>query len=511
MAKGIITSGEFGSIVIREKHDDKLELGELLVAETDRGKILLQVFDLIYGSQFLPQQLEYISGLKLEEKKSMEEMQNKIKNYVLAKANNLIEIVHQKPHACKRLPHFFADVKEVSEQDVAFLSENNGNNLFLGFLRSGSKTLSVPIYIEAEKTFSHHILISGTTGRGKSVFMTHLVWNILDNQFCGLLLLDPHDEYYGRTIFGLKDHPQADSFLEYYTVSHPLPGAKTLKINLKHLHPKHFEGVIEWSDAQKQALNVFHKKFGDEWVKALLLEKELENVYVGEATVGVTKRKLMQLLDLELADGEIICRKVFDTNTGQTTVQDIISALEKGKKIIIDTSEFTGETEILVGSIFATELFARYKSYSFHDLKTKPVVSIVLEEAPRVLGKEILERGPNIFSTLAREGRKFRLGLTAITQLPSLIPREILANLNTKIILGIEMKLERQAIIESASQDLTSYDRTIASLDKGEALVSSQFTRFAIPIKIPFTEELAKQTKPQTANRKPQTDFGGIA
>ena len=63
------------------------------------------------------------------------------------------------------------------------------------------------------------------------------------------------------------------------------------------------------------------------------------------------------------------------------------------------------------------------------------VISIILEEAPRVLGKEVLEKGPNIFSTIAREGRKFRVGLIAITQLPSLIPREILANMNTKIIL----------------------------------------------------------------------------
>ena len=49
------------------------------------------------------------------------------------------------------------------------------------------------------------------------------------------------------------------------------------------------------------------------------------------------------------------------------------------------------------------------------NLNDKPVISIVLEEAPRVLGKEVLEAGPNIFSTIAREGREFKVGLTAIT------------------------------------------------------------------------------------------------
>ena len=128
-------------------------------------------------------------------------------------------------------------------------------------------------------------------------------------------------------------------------------------------------------------------------------------------------------------------------------------------------------------------------------MDNKPVISIVLEEAPRVLGKEVLEKGQNIFGTIAREGRKFKVGLFAITQLPSLIPREILANMNTKIILGVEMAAERQAIIESAAQDLSTDGRNIASLDKGEALVTSNFARFATPIKIPLFKEYAKISK----------------
>ena len=52
------------------------------------------------------------------------------------------------------------------------------------------------------------------------------------------------------------------------------------------------------------------------------------------------------------------------------------------------------------------------------------------------------------------------------------------------------MKQERQAIIESASQDLSDDDRNIASLDKGEAIISSIFVPFAIPIKIPLFQEL---------------------
>jgi DNA helicase HerA-like ATPase len=122
------------------------------------------------------------------------------------------------------------------------------------------------------------------------------------------------------------------------------------------------------------------------------------------------------------------------------------------------------------------------------------VISIVLEEAPRVLKND-----ESIFSTIAREGRKFKIGLIGITQLASLIPREILANINTKIILGNEMLVERKTLIECASQDISTEDKMIAGLEKGEALITSIFTKFAIPITIPKFESL-----PELINNKEQ-------
>ena len=153
--------------------------------------------------------------------------------------------------------------------------------------------------------------------------------------------------------------------------------------------------------------------------------------------------------------------------------------------------------------MISSELFNRYQRYkSQGKLSEKPVISVVLEEAPRVLGKEVLEKGSNIFARIAREGRKFKIGLLAITQLPSLIPRQILANMNTKIVLGLEMKAERQAIMDSASQDLSTDDRNIASLDRGEALITSNFTRFAIPIKVPLFEKIVDEHKNRHKNNE---------
>lgn len=505
MIKGQVISGSFGKIIAREKSDQSLEIGELLVADTKDAKILLQVYDLLYGSQISQQNLELISGMKLEENSDFNFMDAEIRNYNLAFMKNLITISNERAKICKNLPLFFSTVRQIKEDDLNFLTKPE-NPLFIGKLRSGSKTLDVNLFLDGLKVFSHHILVAGTTGRGKSVLISNILWDATSKDYAGILVLDPHDEYYGRTKFGLKDHSKRDSVV-YYTPKNPPAGTKTLKINIELIKPIHFEGVVEWSQAQLDALVSYYRNFGVSWIESLILEKKV--VGFTEATISVIKRRLLNILNLEFDGQKLYSKGIFDLVAGSTTIADICSELEKGKTVIIDTSSFSGATELLIGSLVANEILSKYRDYKIKGiLESKPVVSIVLEEAPRVLGKDILEKGSNIFATIAREGRKFKVGLTAITQLPSLIPRQILANMNTKIILGIEMGPERQAIIESASQDLSEDNRAIASLDIGEAIITSNFSRFALPVKIPLFEELAKESISKKDNIK--NDFSAL-
>jgi hypothetical protein len=225
--------------------------------------------------------------------------------------------------------------------------------------------------------------------------------------------------------------------------------------------------------------------------------------HINDESLAVTKRKLQSALSLSFDGTTLKARGVFTANGGESTVDDIVASLESAKTVIIDTSHLSSSAELLVGSILANGIFERYRYCNqTGELGEKPVISIVLEEAPRVLGKEVLEQGQNVFSSIAREGRKFKVGLCAITQLPSLIPKEILANMNTKIILGIEMAPERQAIIESAAQDLSDDNRNIASLDKGEAIVTSNFSRFATPIYIPLFKRTVEKTLDEENRKK---------
>ncbi len=493
---GQVISGEFGKVLLRQKSGVKLEIGELLIAETPDGKILLQLFDLLYGSQLSQQSLELISGLKLEGENDLELLDSELRSYTIACLKSLLLIKGREASVCKSLPPFFSQVRRIIPEDLSFLAAPE-MPLTLGKIRSGSSALDFSVIIDGEKALSHHILIAAQTGKGKSNLASCMLWNLASNDYAGILVLDPHDEYYGRNKAGLKDLPQQGKVV-YYTPNSPPQTARTLKINLRNVWPSHFNGVVDWSDPQREALDYYNRKYGNKWIESILKEKLpiQGGVPFQEVTLIVLKRRLCSILGIEEKDGEIFCKGVFDAEAGSSTISEVLESLEEGKTVIIDTSSFTSQAELLIGSLFAGEALKKYQRYKREGtLDQKPVISILVEEAPRVLGKDVVEKGGNIFLRIAREGRKFKVGLMAITQLPSLIPKEILANMNTKIILGMEMAAERQALIESAAQDLSSDDRNIASLDKGEAIITSTFTRFAIPVKIPLFTELAAAAK----------------
>ena len=464
--KGLVIGGEFNSIIVRQKADEMLEIGEILICENH----LLQVVDLRFGSQLSAQGVELASGLMMEGA-DVTLMDEHVRQYILGTAKNLVTL-DPHPRACKSLPPFFGQVREVQEKDLQFLSLPQ-DPLILGKIRSASKVLDVAAAIDGPLALAHHMLVCGATGKGKSNLMRNLLWAVCNAEYCGLLVLDPHDEYYGRARRGLKDHPRKPM----YFARNPPAGGYSLMINIQTLLPWHFEGIVEWSEPQRECLMSYFRQYRESWIEAVIAGKDVKGNFF-EATLQVIQRRLQHLLGI---NERLMCSSCFCTQGGLTTVRDIILALRTGKKVIVNTSDLSGSAELLVGSMIATDLLYASKEMGLDKLHDLPTVSVVLEEAPRVLGQNC---APNIFGTIAREGRKFKVGLIAITQLPSLIPREILANMNTKIILGMDSKAERQAIIDSASTDLSSDDRMIASLDRGEAIVSSSFLPFAIPLAI---------------------------
>lgn len=484
-----IVGGQHADILLRQKSGANLELGELLVAESSPAtgagngdKIILQVFDLQYGSQMQEEALQWASGLHLENVSSEPFLEAELRNYVLAKVKAVAHVKDGTARTPKSLPPFFSALRRLQSEDLAFM-ENPEKPLYVGKVRCGSRILDKDVLLDGSRVLPEHILVSSSTGKGKSNFVSVMLYKLLESNYCGLLVLDPHNEYYAR----LKNHPRASENLIAYS-PRPGRGAFTLGINYKSLRPWHFSGIVPFTEAQNETIWTYYKEFKDDWLAGILadeipekLAQKFERRSLKEETLRVLQRKL------ELA----LRNSIFSADGGLTTVSDVAESLEKGKVVIVDTSGVSSDTELLIGSIFANDIFERAKN---NQVKPK---SIVIEEAPRVLR----EGSSNVFSSIAREGRKFGVGLIAITQLASLIPREVLANMNTKIILGNEMQAEREALIGSAAQDLSDDSKTIAGLDKGEAIISSVYTKFAIPVQFPKFETMADEQKAPVARR----------
>ncbi|MCP4761406.1 MAG: ATP-binding protein [archaeon] len=507
--KGQIISGKFAQIEIRQKSDELLEIGDLLVVDQGKEYLILQIYDLGYASQIPQQSRELMAGFNLEGfGQELEFFEPELRNYIIAYSKVLAHVKKYKDIITKKeelkvqtpkvLPNFFHNVRMIDEKDLKFFVKPP-DPVYFGEVRSGSKTLNVEVWLKGHEVLTHHILISATTGRGKSNFMKIMLWDMLPEDKFGILVIDPHDEYYGRNGKGLKDHPEAKDNLVYYSPKPPgINGIieKSSIINLKTLTPNDFSGIFNFSDAQNDAIWLYYREYKADWIEKIVLEDDFLQG-VGGGTISVIRRKLRNVLGVSRdKSGKLSAlSSTFKKGVmGESTISDIVNSLICGKTVIIDTSLYRDKLELLVGSMICRKVFYTYQDLKFKgELDENPVISIVIEEAPRVLGVDALARGENIYSTIAKEGRKFNIGLIGITQLASVIPRTILANMNTKIILGNELGAERKAIIDSASQDLSRDDRTIASLDKGEAIISSNFTKFAVPVKFPLFEDLVKE------------------
>ncbi len=498
---GQFVSGSFTKLLLRQKSDQVFEIGQLLVAGySSKDYVIYKINDLRHGSQIPNDSLELMAGYRLErEDSSLMIFEPELRNYVLAQARPLIRVkVNPKtnklePLLPKTLPQFFDAVFEINNNHLKFLEESELDNpISLGNVRSGSKVLDTTISLEAKDVLTHHILIPATTGRGKSNLVKVILFNLMKNVECGKLVFDPHNEYYES----LQRHPERKEYLRYYTPREHIDKID-LKFNVSVLTPRHIMGAIDLSIPQREALIVYHRRDRSNWV---------QNLFTGEIPQGVDartmnalRRKVGILLNIEVSEDDdgiqIVEHGIYKLDGYESTVSEIIKFLKEGKTIVVDTSLFSGSEEIFIATIIVENLFNTYKRHKFkNELYNLPVVSIVLEEAPRLIGKKALTVSENIFGTIAKEGRKFNIGLIAITQLPSIIEREILANMNTKIILGNEMGPERKAIIESAAQDLSDDYQNIGSLDKGEAIITSNFSKFAVPIMIPLFEDLIKKT-----------------
>jgi hypothetical protein len=479
-------------IRFRSPCKEGLQVGEMLVVDEGRSetRYLVRIMDVQHGADMeAPDWMQRQAGELL----SKDAMGGDTSLGALS--TSLYKVGVSVPLGCiqgrefkkaKSIPVHFSRVRRTSKEDYEFLRPYLGD-IEVGRLRSGDKALEFPVGF-AGRAMPNHIGIFATTGMGKSNLMKDLALSCMRLRRYGFLILDPHGEYYdgGETSKKGLRHAAFKDALEVFS-SRRLDGpSNPLRISATEIEIDDLANLYEFTPAQLECLQAAQWFYGPSYLLELhakdaqAVSQDLKERF-HEGTINVIKRRLENIFRFELITKD----KQF------SITNQVISCLHSGKVVLVDTSNMFEAEELLVSTVLARAIFERNKSlYSDKaQFDSLPPILIALEEAQRVLSQA---KG-TIFAQIAREGRKFKVGLCAVSQQPKLINEEIISQFNTLFILGLADKRDRDILRNSAKQDISMLDNEIQMLMPGEALIASPFTPFAVPVKIHLYEDFLEE------------------
>ena len=173
---------------------------------------------------------------------------------------------------------------------------------------------------------------------------------------------------------------------------------------------------------------------------------------------------------------------LFDNNAG-----NILSSIKKAQANVLDLSQVDESVaNVLVSHILRNSL-QRSKDAAHNGDKDKLLdnsVFFILEEAHILAPNKRDSDSKRWIQRIAREGRKFGLGLCLVSQSPKTVDHDALSQMNNMIILRLvepEDQRHVQSASESLSQDLINQ---LPSLNVGEAIVLGLMTRVPTLVKI---------------------------
>lgn len=344
------------------------------------------------------------------------------------------------------------------------------NSLKLGHLISQE---DVDVNVDVNKMVSRHLAVLAMTGAGKSNTVSVIVDGLLAHNGC-ILIFDMHSEYVG-----------AEFTNGSVNVIEPIVNPKYMEFNeIKKLANIGSNATIQERFFRKAFLKT-KQLIQDSLAKSNnfleIMGSILYSWYNDEDMFNANdKAKIMDVIN-KIEDLNVKYDRLFNTNVG-----NILNNLEIGKANILDLGQVDENTaEVLVAHVLRQSLKSRKKAVKYNDKnELRFPVFFVVEEA-HILAPQ--SRNPDSkywITRIAREGRKFGLGLCLVSQSPKSVDAETLSQANNMIILRlVEPKDQKhvQSASESLSEDLV---KQLPSLNIGEAMVLGLMTKIPTLVKI---------------------------
>ena len=356
----------------------------------------------------------------------------------------------------------------------------------------------VPVYINVEQIVLRHLAILAVTGAGKSNTVSVLLKNII-NLGGTVVVFDFHGEYTkskltrnGKNVVNLIQPLINPAILRPKEFASLIGIKQTAYVQFRYFRIA-FESLIEELKEEK----------GEDWQSYIDTQEFLDRLKETVETLGEEvededgnkkkKRKvkgkirdeslyevLNKLEDLEIELGHII----------KLGVPPLIEEIKPGMVNVFDFSELDEEVaDAICANILRWSLEERKKAVRRGDSRLKHPLLIVIEEAHILAGDKRNTESKYYIARIAREGRKFGLGITVVTQRPKGLDKEILSQMNNMIILKLvepEDQKHVQRASESLSQELMDY---LPGLNPGEGIIIGNMTKIPLLVKIDKSEE----------------------
>lgn len=174
-------------------------------------------------------------------------------------------------------------------------------------------------------------------------------------------------------------------------------------------------------------------------------------------------------------------------------IEICLNELKNGKTVILDMSLKDNTEASIISTTLVKRLFENNKKA--HTSEKEPIKTVVfVEEAQNVLSDEFVKSNANPFVKLAKQGRKFGIGLVAITQRPSSISEEIRSQAENYFVMHMSNSKDIKALIESNN----NYAGVISKFIQSETIAGNLYMisanqSFVIPARVHWFEEKIHQ------------------
>lgn len=398
-------------------------------------------------------------------------------------------------------------------------------------------------FLDGDKLFQRHAVIVGSTGSGKSWSVAKLIEQISQLPMANCILFDIHGEYSGKTF-------KMDG-IQHLRVANPSDLGKTGNLENDVLmlpywlltYEEMLALLLDRSDsnAPNQAM-LFSKIVFAEKIQYLEMigDKDLKNSITIDSPIPYSLEKVLselRTLDEQMVEGSKAGTEKQGPFFGKLTrfVQRL-EAKNQDKRLgflfqiskdeleldwmtrlcerlmigsknnikkagvkILDFSEVPSDVLPLVIGLVARLIFT-IQQWTLKE-KQHPI-ALMCDEAhlyipERTNQDSVSELGLKTFERIAKEGRKYGVSLTVISQRPAEVNRTVLSQCNNFIALRLS-NAEDQAVIKKLLPDnLAGLTEVLPILDIGEALVVGDAS--LLPTRIIIDEP---QIKPESATVK---------